>query len=145
MLSMGGERRPPRVNHANSYARAPLANKRVLVAEDEWLTAQELTTFLRQEHAVLLGPVPTVEAALDIVREAQPELALLDINLRGQMATPVVRTLTLRRIPFVLITAYIARDLPDAAFAAVPRVPKPMDERSLRYAIGLALRSHSAH
>jgi hypothetical protein len=57
---------------------------------------------------------------------------LLDINLRGELVTPVAEELRARGVPFVLASAY-SRHGPAAvtALAGVPNLGKPTDERRL--------------
>lgn len=55
---------------------------RVLVVEDEYMMAEDLREELEQHGAEVLGPVPSVPEALDLLRTgAAPDLAILDINL----------------------------------------------------------------
>src|SRR5215213_12037178 len=89
-----------------------LAAWRVLVVEDEWLIAAEIGRALEGAGAVVLGPAHSVEQALALLRDgagpdgAGPDAALLDVNLRGEAATPVALALAGRGVPFALVTAY---------------------------------------
>jgi DNA-binding response OmpR family regulator len=62
-----------------------------LVVEDEYLTASNLMITLEDAGAEVAGPVSSVPAALEVIAEHQSKLdgAILDINLRGEMAYPV--------------------------------------------------------
>jgi CheY-like chemotaxis protein len=60
-----------------------LANRRVLVVEDEYFVAQQIARAFRELGAQVLGPVPTSEAAIAIAREKKVDAAVLDIHLRG--------------------------------------------------------------
>lgn len=98
---------------------------RVLVAEDEYLLADDLSHALAQAGAEVLGPVPSVEEATAFVaRDERIDAAVLDVNLRGDMVFPVADALAARGIPFAFATGYDRWALPDR-FAAVPRVEKP--------------------
>ncbi len=99
----------------------------VLVVEDEYLLAQELCRDLVSEGATIMGPVPRLDAALDLLeRGPLPSLAILDVCLQGRMVWPLADALTARRIPFVLVTGYDADALPEA-YAGLPRCGKPAD------------------
>jgi DNA-binding response OmpR family regulator len=72
---------------------------RILVVEDEYLLADELALELEERGAVVLGPVPTVARALDLLTaEAALDGAILDVNLAGEPAFPVADRLFSRRV-----------------------------------------------
>lgn len=98
---------------------------RVLVVEDEYLLADDLSFALTAAGADVLGPVPTVEEAIArISAEQRIDVAVLDVNLRGDMVFPVADALIARGIPFAFATGYDHEALPDR-FTGVPRVEKP--------------------
>ena len=114
---------------------APLHGRRVLVVEDEYVLAEELRDELERLGADVLGPVAAVGDALDLLaREALPDVAVLDVNLGGEMVFPVARALTDLGIPFVLATCYDPRELP-GSYAQAPRCEKPIDPRELARAL----------
>jgi len=98
---------------------------RVLLVEDEYYIADDLGQRLSAHGAILLGPVPTLERALAVVQSAAPiDGAVVDLNLRGQMAFPVVDALQERGVPFVFATGYNAVAIPDR-YQHIPRWEKP--------------------
>ena len=108
-----------------------LRGRRVLVVEDDPLIAMELADLLATGEVEALGPVPTVRAALDALAAAQPDAAVLDLNLRGERSTPVARALLEAGVPFVLTTGYARSQLDEPELAEAPLVPKPVDHRLL--------------
>ncbi len=122
-------------------AREPTAGSLlVLVVEDEALLALDLElTILRQGWRVL-GPAGTVEEALDLLRAETPDVALLDVNLRGTMVTPVAVKLRARGVPFVLASAYERPEATAPALAGAPKLGKPTNERRLVATLRSALR-----
>lgn len=111
---------------------------RVLVVEDEYMLADELQRELTRVGAVVLGPVPSVGMALDLLaREADLDGAVLDVNLGGELVYPVADALTERSIPFIFVTGYDAQVLPPR-FAHVPRCGKPVKLDAIRDALGRA-------
>jgi CheY-like chemotaxis protein len=78
----------------------------------------------------VLGPVPEVNDALALLASgaAQPDAAILDVNLGGQMVFPVVEVLRQRGVPFIFLTGYDPWSLPQA-YADVPCFEKPFDVR----------------
>jgi CheY-like chemotaxis protein len=113
-----------------------LAGWRVLVVEDEWLIAAEVRRALEGAGAVVLGPALSVGEALSLLSDGSPppHAALLDVNLRGEMVTPVALALAGRGVPFALVTAYAAEGL-DGSLRAAPRVGKPFTAAGLVRAV----------
>ncbi|MCC2976651.1 response regulator [Sphingomonas sp. PL-96] len=86
---------------------ATLRGCRVLVVEDEYMLADELQMELSDAEVIVLGPIGTLEDALDLIR-SEPHIdgAILDVNLRGEMASPAADLLIERGVPFVFTTGY---------------------------------------
>ncbi|CAN7608610.1 response regulator [Phenylobacterium sp. LjRoot164] len=116
-----------------------LRDCRVLVVEDEYMLASELQRAMEDAGAVVLGPVARVEAALGLLA-AEPHVdgAIVDLNLGGEMAYPVVEALIDRGIPLVLATGYDAQALP-TRFAHLIRCEKPVELAKVARALGRAL------
>jgi CheY-like chemotaxis protein len=103
-----------------------LSRRRLLVVEDDPFIAVDLHDLLASAGAVVLGPVPTVRAALALLETDRPHAALLDLNLRGEMSTPVAEALQAAAVPFVLVTGYSGSQLDEPAFREAPIIPKPV-------------------
>jgi CheY-like chemotaxis protein len=69
-----------------------------------------------------------------------PDVALLDVNLRGEMVMPVAERLRVLGVPFVLASAYDGVQLAALGLAGVPAVGKPARERVLLAALVRAVR-----
>ena len=117
----------------------PPAGRLVLVVEDEFLIALDLAQLLRRHGWRVLGPAATVDQALRLLRGATPDVALLDVNLRGEPVTPVAAALRARGVPFVLASAYDHVDQIAPALAEVPNLRKPFDEGRLLAALARAV------
>ena len=100
--------------------RMTLNGRRILVVEDALLDA----------GAEVLGPAATVEEALALLEDSEIGGAVLDINLAGQLSTPVADLLAERGVPFVVATGYGAAGLPEH-HRGVPVLAKPYDPREL--------------
>jgi CheY-like chemotaxis protein len=110
-----------------------LRGHRLLVVEDEYLVASDLAQALEDRGVQVVGPAGSIEEALALVAlEDHIDGAVLDINLRGQLAYPVADALRARGVPFVFATGYEAWIIP-VAYADVPRVDKPVDTRALTH------------
>jgi DNA-binding response OmpR family regulator len=100
---------------------------RVLIAEDEYLLADDLRRELEAAGARVLGPVPSVAMALDLLQAPDaPDVAVLDVNLGGEHVYPVAEALRARGVPFVFVTGYDTCALP-VEFVDAPRCEKPLD------------------
>lgn len=89
------------------------AGRCVLIVEDEYLIATSLAEELADEGALILGPAPSVQRALALIADAgHLDLAVLDVNLRGEDVYPVADVLSARGIPFVLVTGYDRHAIP---------------------------------
>ncbi len=111
----------------------------VLVVEDEFLIAMDLELLLQEHGWRVLGPAATVAEALRLLQGETPDVALLDINLQGELVTPVAEELRARGVPFVLASAYDGHKLGVVALAKAPSIGKPTDERRLLAALRQAV------
>jgi CheY-like chemotaxis protein len=108
-----------------------VAGKRILVVEDEMIVAMLIEDILTDAGATVLGPAARVARALDLLGEEEAvDAALLDVNLAGEMTTPVAEELRRRGIPFAFATGYGAAGVPDG-FAGQPLLQKPFQEQDL--------------
>ena len=112
-------------------ARLPgaLAGCRVLVVEDDYFLADDMKIFLSRAGADVIGPVPTLAAALAGL-SGQLDAAVLDINLRGEPVWPLADALMLRKVPFIFATSYGPEVIP-LAYAAIPHWVKPLNVEGL--------------
>ena len=118
-----------------------LRDCRILVVEDEYMLADDLTNELVDAQAIVIGPVATVGAALELLAaEQQLDGAILDVNLCGEMVFPVADQLLDRRVPFLFSTGYDGSIIPPR-FAHVVRCEKPIDMKRVTLAIGRVVHS----
>ncbi|WP_207553516.1 response regulator [Teichococcus deserti] len=104
-----------------------MSNRRILIVEDEFLLAEELAEGLMQAGATILGPVPTIAGAFNLIaRQGAPSGAVLDVNLSGVAVYPLADALIELGIPLVFTTGYDPGALP-RRFATVPRCDKPFN------------------
>ena len=112
----------------------PISTKRVLVVEDEYLVAMDMSSYLEAAGAEVVGPASNVNAALEVLERTELDAAILDIDLRGELAYPVADALTARGIPFVFTTGCDPGNMP-ARFANVRRCTKPATPESVSRAL----------
>jgi CheY-like chemotaxis protein len=112
-----------------------LDGRRVLVVEDESLVAMLLETMLEDMGCTPVGPIGTVEEALEVIA-ADPALdaALLDVNVAGRAVFPVAQALADKGVPFLFSTGYGEGGLPDD-WRGRPTIQKPFTEATVREAL----------
>jgi DNA-binding response OmpR family regulator len=99
---------------------------RIFIVEDEFLAAMLLEDELRARGWLTLGPFTTLKQARDAAETEQFDLAILDINLGGEMVYPLADELAARGIPFIFLSGYLSRDLPER-FKVRPKLSKPFN------------------
>jgi CheY-like chemotaxis protein len=111
-----------------------LSGQRVLIVEDEYFLAQDLAEYLNHLGVEVVGPVGTITDALELLRCADIQGAVLDINLRGERVYPVADVLQQKQVPFVFASGY-GGELEPSAYADIPRCIKPLDFAELANAL----------
>jgi DNA-binding NtrC family response regulator len=99
--------------------------------KDEMLLAMDLEALLEGWGAEVLGPVPSVEKALDVLAQDRPDAATLDMNLSGTSSLPLASELAARDIPFLVISGYSDARGEFDNFEDVRFMKKPYDQREL--------------
>jgi two-component system, response regulator PdtaR len=107
---------------------------RVLVAEDEFLVFLALEEDLRANGFAIVGPFTTLAEAHDAVMREPVDLALLDINLCGEMIFPVADELLARNVPFIFLSGYSSAAVPEG-YRQFLRFEKPYDPAKLMDAL----------
>ena len=116
-----------------------LRGRRILVAEDEYMIAEEIENGLGKAGAEVVGPVSRVGEALAIVQSGERlDGAVLDVNLANEMIWPVVKLLAARGVPVVLATGYDAGAIP-AEHIGLPYCQKPLDARVVVQALARSI------
>ena len=87
--------------------------KRVLLVEDEALIAMMLEDYLTDLGYQVVATASRLEDAMEKARSIQIDVAVLDVNLAGQVSYPVAEILRQRSIPFIFATGYGTDGLPD--------------------------------
>ena len=114
----------------------PLHGRRIMVVEDEYLLADDLNDALVTAGACVLGPVPSVEQAMEMIaRESEIDAAVLDVNLRGEMIFSVADALQLRGVPFVFATGYGGEIIPER-YEGIAHAEKPLNAKDIAGLLG---------
>jgi CheY-like chemotaxis protein len=107
-----------------------LSSLRILVVEDSWQLGTALSSLLRSLGADVAGPVATSADAERLAGERTPDVAIVDINLRGgELAYRLIDRLNDGGIRVIVTSGYA--DVPLAAGKAVAVLAKPIREEQL--------------
>ncbi|TAK79203.1 MAG: hybrid sensor histidine kinase/response regulator, partial [Gammaproteobacteria bacterium] len=116
---------------------------KVLVVEDEAITAMDLQRNLQKLGYKVPAIVSSGEEAIAAAKKFNPDLIVMDIVLKGNLdgiaaANEIVRHF---HIPIVFITAYADTNTFDRAKFSIPYgyLTKPFEYNDLRIAVALAL------
>ena len=112
-----------------------VAGKRVLIVEDELLVALSLEDTLRGLGCAVIGPVATLGEALRIADDVDADLAILDVNLRGEQVFPAAEILAGRGIPLVFCSGFVGAAPLPSCFGDALQVPKPYTDRVIANAV----------
>jgi DNA-binding response OmpR family regulator len=96
----------------------------ILIVEDEPLIAMMLEDFLDSLGHKVRGTCDSVQGALDEVEKGGFDLAILDVNLKGENVWPVAARLREKNVPFVIATGGHV-DPPPPEFKHAPVIEKP--------------------
>ena len=110
-----------------SIVQKPLSGRRVLVVEDEYFLAEDIVQILKEMGARIIGPVGELEEATNLVNaDAAIDAAVVDVNLRNELAFPLARILRARKVPFLFTTGYDGSSI-EREFQDVQLWEKPLD------------------
>lgn len=109
----------------------PLCGLRILVAEDNLLAAMEVEQTLLDLGCLPVGPVARLSHALELARSEALDGAVLDLNLRDELAFPVAEELERRGVPVIFATGYDDVDAVPEGLTGRPHLRKPYLGREL--------------
>jgi CheY-like chemotaxis protein len=110
------------------------SGKRVLVVEDEPMIRLLLDDMLNDLGYSMAAEAGRLDEALAAASEAEFDVAILDVNLNGEPITPVVEVLVRRGVPFVFVSGYARRGIPEE-HSKIPLLQKPFQADGLARAL----------
>ncbi len=118
----------------------------VLVVEDESIVSKDIQHSLKKLGYNVVGAAATGEKALELAREEQPDIVLMDIMLKGDMNGVEVAEIVRRElnIPVIFLTAYADEATLSKAKITEPYgyIIKPFKEIDLHTSIEMAIYKH---
>ena len=114
------------------------ASRSILIVEDEPLIAMMLEDFLESLGHNVAGSCDNVAEAMAAVERGGFDVAILDVNLKGETVWPVATRLRAGGVPFVIASGGHV-DPPPAEFASVPLIEKPYTVDRVTPAIDAAM------
>lgn len=107
--------------------------KRILIVEDEPLTAFDNETMLTDAGYEVVATIDKFEDALEVIQRESVDLIVSDVGLRSERTgIDLARAANERSIPTLLVTG---QPYPEAAEVAVGCLMKPYSDRQLKGAI----------
>ena len=117
---MGGDQRPD-----------ALTGRRFIIIEDNFPVASGLKYLLESAGCDVAGMAGNIHSALALVADASFDLALLDIDLRGEIVTPIAEAVRQKGKPLVFLTGFGDGELLPPHLRELPRLEKPVDQNEL--------------
>ncbi|MCH2134615.1 MAG: response regulator [Phycisphaerales bacterium] len=107
----------------------------LLVVEDTFLIGMQLKQDLERLGYNVLGPAPSVSAALKLITNTTPGGAVLDVNLGREDSIPIARKLSELSVPFLFITGFENVSIKSDEFGSRPLIRKPVLFDTLKTAL----------
>ena len=123
-----------------------MGKKRIMVVEDEGVTAMRILSSLEKMGYAVTSPVFSGEKAVKKVEEERPDLVLMDIVLRGEKDG--IEAAGQIRSRFNIPVIYVSANSDEKMLKRIKKtepfgyIIKPFDDRELRIAVEIALYKH---
>lgn len=113
---------------------------RALVVDDEPLAREQLLTLLGSESDIeVVGEAGGGVAAIRLIRDMQPDLVFLDVQMPGCDGFEVLRAVSPKAPAIIFVTAYDRYAIDAFEVAAIDYLLKPLVESRLRAAVRRAV------
>jgi CheY-like chemotaxis protein len=116
MQSISGANQP---DHAQS-----LKGLRVLLVEDSWIVAASMKSLLEMIGVEVVGPYHKLQDAVAAAKAAAFDVAVMDLDLQGQLADGLVGSIHKSGRPVVIVSGHDVK--PATAAGAVVVMTKPI-------------------
>ncbi|NGX85059.1 response regulator transcription factor [Aequorivita sp. KMM 9714] len=120
-----------------------MSKTQVLIVEDNPLIAEDIRDALTSVDFTVVGVAHNKNDAIQLLEKTNPDIALLDINLGGNLdGICIAETInTSFQIPFLFLTSYSNKEILDKVKHTLPMgyIVKPFDEADLFTTIEIAI------
>jgi CheY-like chemotaxis protein len=116
----------------------PMSNARLLIVEDEYLIRLLLEDMLVDIGCSIAAVASNLDEGKKAAEATEIDLAILDVNIDGQQVFPIADILRNRGLPFIFITGYGARGLPER-YRDAPTLQKPFQMHDLEATLARVL------
>jgi CheY-like chemotaxis protein len=103
----------------------------VFLVEDEVMIRMMLAGMLDELGHTIAAEAGHVDHAVRLAQSTQFDLAILDVNLNGQLITPVAEVIKAKNRPFIFATGYGKAALPEE-YRDRPALQKPFQLEALK-------------
>lgn len=100
-----------------------LKDVKVLVVEDNWQVAKALESALKQLEMLVSGPASTTSDAKRLIAEQMPTVAIVDVNLKREMACDLIVELHEMGVHVIVISGYAVPPIPKKKAAVILQKP----------------------
>jgi CheY-like chemotaxis protein len=111
-----------------------VSGRRILVVEDEMMIRMLLEDMLSDLGYTIVAACGGIDEALGCAKQAEIDVAILDVNLSGTPVYPVADALEARGVPFLFSTGYGERGVADT-YRDHPTLQKPFQMEGLERAL----------
>jgi DNA-binding response OmpR family regulator len=134
---------PPKRQTLTEPRSANLNGVRALVVEDTWHVANAMKRLLEGLGMAVVGPAATLAEAERLVTAQMPEVAVIDVNLKGETAYSLIEHLHEAGVPVLVVSGYAV--LPGLTSETAAILQKPFDGTALVAALRRALNPDAGH
>ncbi len=108
-----------------------MCKRRALVAEDSSYILLSLEMVLEQNDVEVVGASATLAGISKLAETVAADVAILDVNLNGEMVFPAADRLIERGIPVIFTTGFAPEEIFPPRFAGTPTLQKPFEPDKL--------------
>ncbi len=123
-----------------------MSRLKVLIVEDESITALQLKNKIISWDFEVLGTSSSGEEAVNHARDLKPDIILMDIVLRGDLngVDAAKKIKEFLDVPIIYLTAYADEKTMNEALTTEPHnyILKPFDDNELHFALEMAVYRH---
>ncbi|MFZ0848870.1 MAG: response regulator [Hyphomicrobiaceae bacterium] len=120
-----------------------LKDVNVLVVEDNWQVAKALECALKQLEMQVSGPASTTSDAKRLVAAQMPTVAIVDVNLKREMACDLIVELHEKGVHVIVISGYAIPPIPKKKAAVI--LQKPFSAEDLLTALRTVVVGQGTH